>query len=74
MLLLSAAFSKLTFSKNSFVNTIKVSICLDPVQDRRSGSKLFAKVISRRLIAADKERVKFFTSTFQDLKTIFQHF
>ena len=27
-------FSKLTFSKNSFRNTIRVSNCLDPDQDR----------------------------------------
>ena len=31
----SADFSKLTFSKNSFRNTIRVSNSLDPDQDRR---------------------------------------
>ena len=37
MLLLSSAdFSKLTFSKNSFRNTIKVSKGLDPDQNRHS--------------------------------------
>ena len=35
LLLLSADFfSKLTFSKQSFRNTIRVSNCLDPDQDR----------------------------------------
>ena len=34
--LLSADFLKLTFSKNSFRNTIRVSNGLDPDQDRRS--------------------------------------
>ena len=36
-LLLSADFiSKLTFSKKSFMNTIRVSNCLDPDHDRLS--------------------------------------
>ena len=50
-------FFLLTFSKKSFRNTIRVSNSLDPDQARHfsrsdlgpsSGSKLFAKVISRR--------------------------
>ena len=50
-------FSKLTFSKNSFRNTIGVSNSLDPDRNSEpifcrswSGSKLFAKVISRRQV------------------------
>ena len=44
-------FLKLTFSKKYFRNTIRVSNSLDPDQAQhfaKSGSKLFAKVISRR--------------------------
>ena len=47
-------FSKLTFSKNYFRNIVRVSNSLDPDQ-AWSGSKLFAKVISRRQI---RQRVK----------------
>ena len=49
LLFLSSAdfFSKLVFSNNSFMNTISVSNGLDP--DIGPISKLFAKVISRRL-------------------------
>ena len=55
MILLSPAdfFFKINFSKDSFRNTIRVSNGLGPDQNRRSvgpymGSKLFAKVITRR--------------------------
>ena len=41
-------FSKSSFSKNSFRNTIRVTNSLDPDQARQNGSKLFAKVICRR--------------------------
>ena len=40
-------FSKSTFGKNSFRNTIRVSISSNPDQTQ-SGSKLFAKVFTRR--------------------------
>ena len=42
ILLLSSAdfFSKLTFSKNSFRNTIRVSKCLNPYQDDSVGPDL----------------------------------
>ena len=36
ILVLAAVFSKLTFSKNSFRNMIKVSNSLDPDQDRQN--------------------------------------
>ena len=61
MLLLSSAdfFLKLTFSKKTFRNTIRVSNGLDLDQDRQNvGSKLFAKVISRKQVAASKGKVE----------------
>ena len=54
LLLLCASFFKITsFILNSFRNTIRVSNCLDPDQDRHFvgpdlGLKLFAKVISNK--------------------------
>ena len=55
LLLLSADFfSKLTFSENSFRNSIRVSNGLDPDQYRHSGSKLFAKASSRRQVTDSK--------------------
>ena len=52
-------FSKLTFSKNSFGNTIKVSNGLDPDQDRHSVCPDLGPNCLRRLsVAASKERVK----------------
>ena len=47
------SFSKSTFSKNSFRNTIRMSNGLDPDQDRHSvgpdlGPNCFANVVSRR--------------------------
>ena len=41
LLLLSADFSKLTFSKNSLRNTFRVSNSLDPDQERHSVSRTF---------------------------------
>ena len=52
LLLLSADFfSKLTFAKNSFRNTIRVSNGLDPDQDRQKGNQQMTEV------AASQERV-----------------
>ena len=54
MLLSSSDISKITFSKKSFRNTIRVSKCLDHDQIRTDilfvliWSKLFAKVINRQ--------------------------
>ena len=45
---LQILFQNELISKKSFRNTIRVSNSLDPDQARRSGSKLCAKVISRR--------------------------
>ena len=42
-------FFKITFFKNSFMNTIRMSNSLALIRPDESGSKLFAKVISRRL-------------------------
>ena len=42
--------------KKSFRNTIRMSNGLDPDQNRRYGSKLYAKVF-RRQVAASKERI-----------------
>ena len=54
LLLLSADFFlKLTFSKNSFRNTIRVSNGLDPDQDRRSD---LGPNCLQRLKADDKSR------------------
>ena len=55
-------FSKLTFSKNSFRNTIKVSNALDPDQDRHFVSPDLGTNYLQRLSAdggavASKERV-----------------
>ena len=55
LLLLSADFFKINFSKNYFRKTIRVSNCLDS-----NGPKPFAKVIS----AASKERVNHILSSY----------
>ena len=48
LLLLSAYFFQLTFSKNSFMNIIRVSINLDPDKGRRSvGPDLGANCLQR---------------------------
>ena len=56
MLLLSSAdfFSKLTFSKNSFRNTIRVSNGLDPDKDRRAVGPDLGPNCLQRLSADDK--------------------
>ena len=54
LLLLSADFSKLTFSKNSFKNTIRVSNSLDLYQDQ----PVCKGYQQRKKVAASKERVK----------------
>ena len=53
MLLLSSAdFFKITFFKNSFSNTIRVSNSLDPNQDRQSvGPDLGPNHLSKEMIA-----------------------
>ena len=66
MIWLSSAdfFSKLTFSKNSFMNIIRVSNSLNPGQDRHSvgpdlGPNCLQRLsISRRQVATSEERVK----------------
>ena len=60
LLLSSAAFSsKLTFAKYSFRNTIRLSIGLNPDQDRRSvGPELGPNCLQRTKVAASGERVK----------------
>ena len=60
-LLLSSAdffFSKLTFSKNSFRNTIRVSNSLDPDQDRHSVGPDLGSNCLQRLSADDKTHGK----------------
>ena len=62
MLLLSSAdfFSKLTFSKYSFWNAIRVSNGLDPDQDRHFvGPDLGLNCLQRPNVAACIERVNF---------------
>ena len=56
MLLLPSAdfFSKLTFSKNSFRNMIRVSISLDPDQDRHFVGPDLGPNCLQRLSADDK--------------------
>ena len=55
MLLLSSTdFSKLTFSKNSFRNTIRVSNSLDPGQDEIYGGPDLGPNCLQRLSADDK--------------------
>ena len=57
MLLLSADFfSKLTFSKSSFRNTIRVSHNLDTDQDRHSVGPDLGPSCLQRLSAEDKNR------------------
>ena len=58
MLLLSSAdfFSKSTFSKNSFRNTIRVSNSLDLDQDRRSVGADRGTNCLQILLANDKSR------------------
>ena len=66
-------FSKLTFSKNSFRNTIRESNSLDPDPDRQnwSGSKLFAKGYQQMSkVTASKQRVKYFIFLFFQLWTV----
>ena len=65
MILLSSVsfFSKLSFSKNSFRNTIRVSNSLDPGQDRHSvgpdlGTNCLQKLSADDKVAASKERAK----------------
>ena len=65
MLLLSSAdfFSKVTISKNSFRNTIRVSNSLDPDQDRRSvGPDLGPNCVERSSaddkIAASRQEIE----------------
>ena len=57
MFLLSSVdfFSKLTFSKNSFRNTIRVANALDPDQDRQTGPDLGPNRL-QRLSAYDTGR------------------
>ena len=55
-------FSKSTFSKKSFRNTIRVSNGLDPGRSW-FGSKLFAKVISRGLLRPNKKKISVFRVT-----------
>ena len=64
LLLLSADFfSKLTFSKNSFRNTIRVSNSRDPDQDRHSVCPDLVQTVCKSYqqttkVAASKERVR----------------
>ena len=50
---------KRVFFQNYLGNIIRESNGLDPDQDRHSGSKLFAKAISRRQVTASKEKSLF---------------
>ena len=50
-------FSKSTFSKNSFGNTIKMSTCLDTDQDRHSARPDLGPNCLQRLSADDKRRL-----------------
>ena len=59
----SADFFKITFSKTSFKNTIRVSNGLDPDQDRRFvgpdlGTNCLQRLSADKKVAASKERVK----------------
>ena len=54
LLLSSAVFSKLTFSKNSFRNTTRVSTSLDPDQDRHSVGPDLGPNCLQGLLADDK--------------------
>ena len=47
--------SKLTFSKNSFTNAIRVSNSLDPEQDRHSGGPDLGPNCLQRLSAEHKQ-------------------
>ena len=60
---LHTLFSKLTFKKNHFRNTIRVSNCLDPDQDRILLVLIWVQTIGkdyqqRTKVEASKERVK----------------
>ena len=70
LLLLSAEFSKLTFSKKYFrnVNTIRVSNSLDPGQDRHYVGPDLGPNCLQRFSADDKSRRSNFSS---DLAPIF---
>ena len=68
LLLSSAEFSKLTFSKNSFKNTIRVSKSLDPGQDRHYVGPDLGPNCLQRLSTDDKSRRSNFSS---DLAPIF---
>ena len=60
MILVSSAdfFSKLTFSKNSFRNTIRVSNSLDPDQDLHSVGPDLGPNCLQRLLADDKSMTR----------------
>ena len=65
-------FSKLTFSKNSFTNSIRVSNGLDPYQDRCSVGPDLVPNCLQRLPADDtcRQRVNSFLNWYSNLMVI----
>ena len=76
MILLSSllTFAKLSFSNNSFRKTIRMSICLDPDQDRHfvgpdQGPNRGYQQMTK--VAASKERVEYGMCELQRKQVIF---